>query len=126
MAQAATAVRSRRGPARAKPRAQPKSKPRAKAKPSPRARVAGGAAWIGLVAVLLAGVVALNVAVLRLNVQFEELGQERARLRAENADLSSQIASKAQAGRIQTIARRVGLQPAGADQWTYLDLGNGR
>jgi cell division protein FtsL len=119
-------VRSRRGPARAKPRAQPKSKPRANAKRSPRARVAGGAAWIGLVAVLLAGVVALNVAVLRLNVQFEELGQERARLRAENADLSSQIASKAQAGRIQTIARRVGLQPAGADQWTYLDLGHGR
>jgi cell division protein FtsL len=120
MAQAATAVRPRRGPARAKPR--PQAKPRTVAKRSPRARVAGGAAWIGLVAFLLAGVVALNVAVLRLNVQFEELGQERSRLRAENADLSSQIASKAQAGRIQTIARRVGLEPAGADQWTYLDL----
>jgi cell division protein FtsL len=125
VAQAATVARPRRGPARTKPRAQTKPRPKARANRSPRARVAGGAAWIGLVAFLLAGVVALNVAVLRLNVQFEELGQERARLRAENADLSSQIASKAQAGRIQTIARRVGLQPAGADQWTYLDLGKG-
>ena len=119
MGQAAAADRPRRGPAKLRP--QPK--PRAKAKQSPRARVAGGAVWIGLVAFLLSGVVALNVAVLRLNVQLEDLGQERTQLRAENADLSSEIATKAQAGRIQTLARgQLGLEPAGADQWTYLDL----
>jgi cell division protein FtsL len=119
MAQAAVAVRPRRGPARSRPR----PKARAKATRSPRARVAGGAAWIGLVAVLLAGVVALNVAVLRLNVQLDGLSEERARLRAENAELSSQIARKAQAGRIQMLARgRLGLEPAEAGQWTYLDL----
>jgi cell division protein FtsL len=85
--------------------------------------VAGGAVWIAVVAVLLSGVVALNVAVLRLNVQLEDLGEERTQLRAENADLSSQIASKAQAGRIQTLARgQLGLEPAAAGQWTYLDL----
>jgi cell division protein FtsL len=72
--------------------------------------------------VLLAGVVALNVAVLRLNMQLDHLGTERSKLRAENADISSEIATRAAAGRIQTIARRAGLQPAGADQWTYLDL----
>lgn len=73
---------------------------------------------------MLAGVVALNVAVLRLNVQLEELGREKARLRAENADIASEIATRAAAGRIQTLARgRLGLQPAAADQWTYLDLG---
>ena len=121
MAQAATAARPRRGPARAKPRAKPKSK--ATARRAPRSRVAGGAAWIVLVGFLLAGVVALNVAVLRLNVQLESLGEERGRLRAENAELSSQIATRAQAGRIQTIARgQLGLEPAEAGQWTYLDL----
>jgi cell division protein FtsL len=123
MAQAAVAVRARRGPAKPKPR----SKARAKPVRSPRARLAGGAAWIGLVAVLLAGVVALNVAVLRLNVQLEGLGEERTRLRAENAELSSQIASKAQAGRIQTLARgQLGLEPADAGRWTYLDLSQAR
>jgi cell division protein FtsL len=85
--------------------------------------VAGGAVWIVLISVLLAGVVALNVAVLRLNVRFEELGQEKARLRAENADIASQIATRAASGRIQTLARgQLGLEPAGADRWTYLDL----
>jgi cell division protein FtsL len=89
--------------------------------------VAGGAVWIALVAVLLAGVVALNVAVLRLNVQLDSLGAERSRLRAENAELSSQIASKAQAGRIQMLARgQLGLEPAQAGQWTYLELGRAR
>ena len=119
MPQAAAAARPRRAPAKTRPQ----SKPPTKAKQSPRARVAGGAVWIGVVAVLLSGVVALNVAVLRLNVQLEDLGNERTQLRAENADLSSQIASKAQAGRIQTLARgQLGLEPAGAGQWTYLDL----
>jgi cell division protein FtsL len=123
MAQAAVAVRPRRGPA--KPKARPKA--RAKAVRSPRARLAGGAAWIGLVAVLLAGVVALNVAVLRLNVQLDGLSEERTRLRAENAELSSQIASKAQAGRIQLLARgQLGLEPADAGRWTYLDLSRAR
>ncbi len=119
MAQAAAAARPRR-------RTQPHPKPRAAPKPrrAPRSRVAGGAAWIVLVGFLLAGVVALNVAVLRLNVQLESLGHERSRLRAENAELSSQVASKAQAGRIQMLARgQLGLEPAEAGQWTYLDLG---
>ena len=125
MARAAVAIRTRPGPARAKPRAQPKpkSKPRAKARRSPRGRVASGTVWIGLIAVCLAGVVARNVAVLRLNVRFEELGRERVQLRAENAELASQIATRAASARIQTIARdRLGLVPAGPDQWTYLQL----
>jgi cell division protein FtsL len=124
VAQAATAARPRRAPAKPRPQPKPPTRAKPKAKQSPRARVAGGAVWIGVVAVLLSGVVAINVAVLRLNVQLEDLGNERTQLRAENADLSSQIASKAQAGRIQTLARgQLGLEPAGAGQWTYLDLG---
>src|SRR5688572_5514563 len=119
MARAATAIRTRPAPARTKPR--PKPKPQARS--APRGRVAGGAVWIALVSGCLAGVVALNVAVLRLNVRFEELGRERTQLRAENAELSSQIATRAASIRIQTIAReRLGLVPAAPDQWTYLEL----
>ena len=121
MARAAAAARARPAPARTKPR--PKPKPKQRASRSPRGRVASGTVWIGLVAVCLAGVVALNVAVLRLNVRFEELGRERAQLKAENAELSSQIGTRAASVRIQTIARdRLGLLPATPDQWTYLDL----
>jgi cell division protein FtsL len=118
--QAAAADRPRRGPA--KPRPQPK--PKARAKKAPRVRVAG-TVWIAIVAVMLSGVVALNVAVLRLNVQLEDLATERTQLRAENADLASEIASKAQAGRIHTLARgQLGLEVADAGRTTYLDLGS--
>jgi cell division protein FtsL len=79
--------------------------------------------WIAVVAVLLAGVVALNVAVLRLNVQMDELGRERNQLRADNAQLSTQIAARAASGRIVSIAGdRFGLAPATPENWTYLDL----
>jgi cell division protein FtsL len=115
MARAATA---RALPAPSRPKARPK--PRAKAKPAPRRRVAGGVVWIGLVSVLLAGVVALNVAVLRLNVKLDEAQHERNQLRADNAQLSTDIASRAATGRIVSVASdRLGLTPATPD---YLDL----
>ena len=64
--------------------------------------------------------VALNVAVLRLNVRLDELGQERSQIRADNAQLSSELASKAASGRIAAVAsNRLGLQPTTA---TYLDV----
>jgi cell division protein FtsL len=114
MARAATA---RALPA---PRAKPRPKARAKAKPAPRRRVTGGLVWIGLVSVLLAGVVALNVAVLRLNVQLDEAQHERNQLRADNAQLNTDIAARAASGRIVALASgRLGLTPANPD---YLDL----
>ena len=82
-----------------------------------------GVVWIGVVGVLLAGVVALNVAVLRLNVQLEELARERNQLRADNAQLSTEIAARAASGHIVSIASdRLGLAPATPENWTYLDL----
>lgn len=89
----------------------------------PERRVAGGVAWIGLVAVLLAGVVALNVAVLRLNMRLDELGRERDGLRAENAELATGLSRAAAAGRIENLAsKRLGLVPAQPDQTTYVRL----
>ena len=84
-------------------------------------RLAGGVVWIVVLAVLLTGVVALNVAVLRLNMQLEQLARERAKLRAENALLESQAASSVAPNRVEGLARgRLGLVQA-ADP-AYVDL----
>ena len=88
-----------------------------------RPRLASGVVWIVLVAMLLVGVVAMNVTVLRLNVQLEETGRERTRLRAETAALSSELSSAQASARIQALARReLGLVPARAAETTYVDL----
>jgi cell division protein FtsL len=117
MSRAATA---RALPAPARPRTPAKPKPRARRKIEPRRRVAGGVVWIGVVAVLLAGVVALNVAVLRLNVRLDDTQSERNQLRADNAQLNTEIAAKAASGRILGLASgRLGLRPANPE---YLDL----
>jgi len=111
----AAAARAERVPA---PRA------RAAPRPRPQRRVTGGVLWIGILAVLLAGVVAMNVAVLRLNMTLDRLGRERANLRADNAELFSQLSSAAAAGRIQTLAiKRLGFVPATPEQTTYVRLG---
>lgn len=106
----------------ARPLPRPSRAPRARAQRRPR--VAGGAFWIALSAVLLAGVVALNVAVLRLNLQMDNLGRERVKLRAQNAALASQLSSASDSLKIEAQAQKLlHLQPATPDQITYLDLG---
>jgi cell division protein FtsL len=86
-------------------------------------RVTGGVFWIAIVAALLAGVVATNVAVLRLNMKLDRLGRERADLKAQTAALSSQLSSAAAAPRIQGLAaKQLGLVQAEPDQTTYLTL----
>lgn len=105
-----------------RPQPQPQSRPAPRIVKRER-RVAGGVIWIGLVAALLAGVVALNVAVLRLNMQLDRLGRERQDLRAQNAALSVQLSSAASAPRIEGIAaRRLGLVQATPDQTSYVKL----
>lgn len=105
---------------------RPQSRPRARPAPrrAPRQRrVAGGVFWIGIVAVLLAGVVATNVALLRQNMKLDQLGRERADLRAQNAALSVQLSSAASAPRIQGLAaKRLGLVQATPDQTSYVTL----
>jgi cell division protein FtsL len=85
--------------------------------------VAGGVVWITITAVLLAGVVALNVAVLRLNMQLDKLNAERTRLRAEKQALASQLSLAAASPRIQLLAKRQGLVPADPTETTYVRLG---
>ena len=109
--------------ARPKPRPKPKRRPAAR-RADARPRLVGSAVWIVFVAVLLAGVVALNVAVLRLNMQLDELARERDSLRAGNAALASRYSSVHATARIQALARtELGLVPAAPEDTTYVRLG---
>jgi cell division protein FtsL len=85
--------------------------------------VAGGLAWILLGGILLAGIVALNVAVLRLNVKLDRLNNQRQQLRAGNAAISLELSSTAASPRIQSLAqKRLGLVSADPATTTYVDL----
>ena len=99
----------------------PRQRPRPRAERRPR--VTGGVIWIAVIGVLLAGVVFMNVAVLRLNIRLDGLGHDRARLRADNAQLASRLSSAQAAARIQALAqKKLGVQPALAQDTTYLRL----
>jgi cell division protein FtsL len=112
-----------------RPRPRPSAVPRAAPRPRRRGRpaVLGGALWIAILAVLLAGIVALNVAVLQANVRLDELQRERADLLAANAALSSELTSAGATPQVETLARkRLGLEPASPEQTTYVELVAGR
>jgi cell division protein FtsL len=101
-------------------RARPKSRAAARRK----ARARSGILWIAVSGVLLAGVVFVNVAVLRLNLQLDKANQQRSNLRAENASLQSELSSKLASPRIQALARHQdGLVPADPSTIGYIDLG---
>jgi len=87
--------------------------PRTPARRGARTRPFGGVVWIVLLAVLLAGVVAVNVAVLQLNVRLDELGRERVELQGETKRLSSQLSSASATARIEAQAKsKLGLVQA--------------
>jgi uncharacterized protein HemX len=96
--------------------------------PAPRRRASGrrltgGILWISALALLLAGVVAVNVAVLRANVGVTRLDKQEQQLQAQNAALASQVSSAGAALKIESTARRLGLVPAPAMDTSYIDLG---
>jgi cell division protein FtsL len=85
--------------------------------------VARGIVWIALIGVLLAGVVFMNVVVLRMNIRLDHLGRDRTRLRADNAQLASELSSALAAARIQAQARKdLGVVPADPSETVYVDL----
>ena len=74
--------------------------------------------------ILLAGVVFVNVAVLRLNLALDSATQERSKLRAENAALGSELSSALASPKIQSLARRQdGLVQADPSTIGYINLG---
>jgi hypothetical protein len=104
-------------------RARPVAAPKARAKTRRRTRrVTPGILWIVSFALLLAGVVAVNVAVLRANVAVNKFDQQQVELRNQNQALASQVSSAIASIRIEQAARRFGLVPAPATDTSYLDL----
>jgi cell division protein FtsL len=106
--------------------AQAARAPRAR-KASPARRrtwvLSGGVVWIVLFAVLLAGVVTINVAVLRLNLQLDDAGRERTDLRTDVARLRSEISSAAATRRIERLAQgELGLVEVEPEDTTYIPL----
>jgi Tfp pilus assembly protein PilN len=99
---------------------RPERRPRQRRR---RPALLGGVVSIAALAVLLAGVVALNVAVLQLNLRLDELGRERANLRATNASLSAQLSRAAATPEVEALAqKRLGLVPATPEATTYVEL----
>ena len=98
---------------------------RARTRSRPRPRLlAGGVIWIVLFAVLLAGVVAVNVSVLRLNIQLDQVSRERSELKGDIAGLRSGLSSASATARIERLAEKeLGLRQADPDTTTYLRLG---
>jgi uncharacterized protein HemX len=108
---------------RTRTRTNTKPKPKASPKTRRRPRTRGAILWIAVSAVVLAGVVFVNLAVLRLNLQLDGATQERSKLRAENATLASELSRSLASPRIQSLARRQdGLVEADPATIGYLDL----
>jgi cell division protein FtsL len=107
--------------------AQPARLRRARAESTARHRswaLGGGVFWILLLAVLLAGVVAVNVAVLRLNLQLDEAGRDRTELKTDIQQLRSEISSAAATTRIERLAEgELGLLEVEPEDTTYIQLG---
>jgi cell division protein FtsB len=111
-----------RAPRRQRPPARrPAASVRSRRKATQR-RVRGHIVWMILFALLLFGVVAVNVAVLRAHVAVSQLDDERAKLEARNQELASALSAADSAPRIEAAARRLGLIQASGGNTSYLDL----
>jgi hypothetical protein len=106
-------------PVRRRPAAVPRTRTRTRKR---ERRLTAGVIWIASLALLLAGVVAVNVAVLRANVAVNKLDKAQVDLQAQNAALASQVSSSIASIRIEQTARRFGLAPASAADTSYIDL----
>ena len=106
--------------ARAEPRPRraprPQPRPRAQPRPAPRKRAAARPRLTGS-----AGIVALNVGVLRLNMEGERLDEEYNQLLTRHQELEAELSRTAAAGRIEGLAlHRLGL--VRAEDRRYLPL----
>jgi cell division protein FtsL len=88
-----------------------------------RGTFAGGVVWIVGIAVLLAGVVAINILVLRLTVELDDLRRTRAELKAEIATTRAQLSSASSNATIENEAStKLGLVEADPNATTYLRI----
>jgi hypothetical protein len=106
----------------ADPVVQPRRKSGARGRRA-QARALGGIVWIALSGILLAGVVFVSVAVLRMNLALDQANEDRAKLHAQIASLQSAYSSQLRAGEIQAQAgKRFGLIYQDPSEYGYVQL----
>ena len=109
-------------PARQRPAARRPGKTVRSRRRATHRRVRGHIVWMTLFALLLVGVVAVNVAVLRAHVAVSQLDEQRAKLQAHNQALASRLSAASSPPRVEAVAQRLGLVQASAGNTSYLDL----
>ncbi len=109
---------------RPRKRAATAAKPKAQRRKGRSFRVRLPLVWMTVFAVLLVGVVAVNVAVLRANVSVNNLDTQITQRQQDIATLKSQYARDTAAPRVEAVAHRAGMSPATTSQTTVLDMGN--
>lgn len=107
-------------------RAAPRTPTRGRRGARPQARpwlLGGGVLWIAVFALLLAGVVAVNVAVLRLNLELDQVDRDRSELKADIAGLRSEISTASATARIERLAtKELGLVQADPETTIYVQI----
>lgn len=78
--------------------------------------------WIAVIAALLGGIVALNVAVLQLRVERGSIRSDIARIRTENAKLEAELSTAAAIGRTQARSSQLGLVRAPDKSYVKLQV----
>jgi len=107
---------ARRRAAQATPKAVSRSRPR-------RRRVtAGGLAWVGVLAALMFGIVALNVAALRGSIDVSKMRGHIQQLEQQNGLLRNQTISLSNPYAIGRKARGYGMVPANATTTKHVRL----
>lgn len=87
-------------------------------------RMTRGRAWIGVLGVLLAGIVAVNVVTLSLSAAAGHIDQNIAALESENSILGVRDAGRSGIARVRHEAGALGLAVAPTDQISYLQAGH--
>ena len=86
-------------------------------------RLVRGRTWVGLLGVLLFGVVALNVSLLKLNAVAGRNAETARTLSIKNARLRSQVSRLASSQRLQREGEKLGLVMPAARKLRYLSAG---
>jgi hypothetical protein len=110
-------------PAVSEPVTRPRrAAPRSRAKAKARVRSRGGILWIAVTGVLLAGIVFVNVAVLRLNLSLDSTNRQRAGLQAQVAVDQSELSVALTSSRIQARAHSLGLVQSNSAENGFVNL----
>jgi cell division protein FtsL len=113
-----------RAPARPRRRAQPTpvAVPRRARRVRPRRLTMGGAAWVIVLAALLGGIVALNVATLRDSIEVSRLQAQARQLASQNQLQQNRVTSLSSPVAIGLEATKLGMHLADPNTTRYVKL----